>query len=176
VATFRLIYFLTTAFLILCSCKQKTSDVDSLNSIKLNDQVAILDSAKYSILKFDPSPFNFIDWEIPNCSRPSILLSSEILELEDQLEKSVVEFNTYQRSINGSYDPINLTQYKRQLIVFINTNGEKEVLVNCFCSNANEPNWKNNFVDVIDGGECYFNVIINLTLKNYHRFAVNSLA
>ncbi|OJJ18224.1 hypothetical protein BKI52_25720 [marine bacterium AO1-C] len=69
---------------------------------------------------------------------------------------------------------INLTQYKRQYVAVINTQGQKEVWVNCFCSA--DFDWRQEIVTVLDGGKCFFNLKINLAQKQYYDFAVNGSA
>lgn len=73
---------------------------------------------------------------------------------------------------------LDLEKYKRQYVVYINLKGEKEVYVNCFCSGYdNEFNyWKKSLVQVLDGGECFFNVMINLTTHKYGHLYVNGYA
>ena len=66
---------------------------------------------------------------------------------------------------------IELKNYKRQYIVATNLKGEKEIWINCFC-NTN-LNWKKDLVVVKDGGNCYFNLIINLTTGKYYNLSVN---
>jgi len=73
---------------------------------------------------------------------------------------------------------LDLEKYKRQYVVYINLKGEKEVYVNCFCSrNDDEFNyWEKNLVQVADGGECFFHVMINLTTHKYGHLYVNGYA
>ena len=137
----------------------------------------ILDTSLYSVLPFDSSKqiFGFINRTVfPKSSRPSLITSSDLMEIEKRLQACINDFNLNQKIINGPHGEIELSKYKRQLIITINSDGEKEVLVNCFCSE--EPDWKNRAIEVIDGGECYFNVIINDSLKKYYDFDVNSIS
>jgi hypothetical protein len=73
---------------------------------------------------------------------------------------------------------LDLEKYKRQYVVYINLKGEKEVYVNCFCSgNNNEFSyWKKHLVEVLDGGECFFNVTVNLTTHKYGFLYINGYA
>jgi hypothetical protein len=57
----------------------------------------------------------------------------------------------------------------------MNTKGDKEVWVNCFCRNA-VGNWKEELILVQDGGNCYFQLKVNLNTKKYYEFTVNGNA
>ena len=65
--------------------------------------------------------------------------------------------------------------YKRQYIVVTNRRDEKEVWVNCFCTDFGK-NRKKQYIYVRDGGPCFFNFKINLTMKKYYDFHVNGSA
>ena len=67
---------------------------------------------------------------------------------------------------------ISTAHYKRQYMVVLNKKGEKEVWVNCFCWNYG-ADWRNTIVSVDDGGNCFFNLKINLTKKEYYNFDIN---
>jgi len=67
---------------------------------------------------------------------------------------------------------IDLKKYKRQYIAVINSKGEKEVWVNCFCDTW-KKNWRKELIFVLDGGNCYFNLKINLTKGEYYDLMVN---
>ena len=71
---------------------------------------------------------------------------------------------------------IDLKRYYRQYIVVYNKRGEKEVWVNCFCNIQSLRNWREKAVIVMGGGNCFFNVRINLTRKSFSDFMVNGLA
>ncbi|RZJ14962.1 MAG: hypothetical protein EON51_19015 [Acinetobacter sp.] len=68
---------------------------------------------------------------------------------------------------------INLKDYKRQYFPILNKQGEKEVVINCFCYVSDNNNWKTEEVVVNDGGKCYFNLKINLQTEKYYDFSVN---
>ncbi|WP_375562126.1 hypothetical protein ACE193_06135 [Bernardetia sp. OM2101] len=70
---------------------------------------------------------------------------------------------------------IEIGDYYRQYIVVKNKLGEKEVWINCFCRNT-ESNWRQEIVQVKDGGSCYFNLKINLSKKQHYNFRVNGEA
>lgn len=74
--------------------------------------------------------------------------------------------------------PINLKDYKKQYIAVLNAKGEKEVWANCFCKAIEKRiefvDWKKIPVKVIDGGNCFFNVKLNLAQRKTYDLKVNS--
>lgn len=56
--------------------------------------------------------------------------------------------------------------------------GDKIIWVNCFCMAESEilKKWKTDIVMVADGGNCFFNVKINLKNKEYYGLMVNGMA
>jgi hypothetical protein len=70
---------------------------------------------------------------------------------------------------------IDLKSYKRQYIAVTNQKGEKEIWMNCFCQTWN-VNWKHEVLLVDDGGNCFFNLKINLSTQEYSEFMVNGEA
>lgn len=68
-----------------------------------------------------------------------------------------------------------LDEYDRQFVFAENDKGEKYVWINCF-TKSQEPdfkNWKTSLVLVKDGGNNFFNVLINLSGNKYEKFDVN---
>ena len=73
-------------------------------------------------------------------------------------------------------------KYYRQYLCYTNESGEKIVYINSMCElftdydKDNKPikfDWKTKMVDVSDGGECYWNIKINLTNKTYFDLIIN---
>ena len=71
---------------------------------------------------------------------------------------------------------INLANYKRQLVAVTNAKGEKTVWINCFCRDDNQASWRQHIVSVDDGGNCYFNIKLNLTRRTWYDMMVNGVA
>lgn len=70
----------------------------------------------------------------------------------------------------------------RQYICFLNEKGEKIVYINSMCklsinyNKNNEPvpfDWKNEIIQIADGGNCYWNIKINLNTENYYDLIIN---
>lgn len=139
-----------------------------------------MDPGIYAVLSFNTSG-NLI---FKNATSTT-LSKGEIIEVESIVKNCIKEYNTEQEKRFNATPPelnlkkrdflIDLTRYKRQYIPVINEKGEKEVWVNCFCSTTG-IDWKQNLVFVFDGGNCYFNLVVNLTKKSYCQLMVNGNA
>ena len=168
-----------TAFLLLF-----LSSFGQTNKNKANKELTLInkhiDTSKFAVIQFDKKD----TWLFKNVKLSSLTLN-EIEKVEISLEKCVNNYNreqqkqfetilkahpTYKLKVENFV--INLTKYKRQYFPVVNKKGEKEVWVNCFCNTWNK-NWRKEMLKVEDGGNCYFNVIINLTKKSYYRLMVN---
>lgn len=82
------------------------------------------------------------------------------------------------KSADSSISAIDLNAYKKQYIAMINAKGEKEVWANCFCKAIEKRiefvDWKKIPVKVIDGGNCFFHVKLNLAQRKTYDLKVNS--
>ncbi len=161
--------------LFLFSCGQRSNQSKKPNTHSV-------DTSNYSILKFDTTN----NW-LPNNTKPAHLAFGEIEEIETILKQCVDKYNADKKlrfdtlskahpEYNLKLDDfvIDLSKYKRQYFPFINSAGQKEVWVNCFCSDY--ENWRKEILVVKDGGKCYFNLTMNLATKKFPRFNVNGEA
>ncbi len=93
--------------------------------------------------------------------------NSEILLAEKLLAKSVHKYNK-----GNNWSTINLKKYNRQYVAAINQKGEKIIYINCYCE-PNAINWKEELSEVDDGGNCFFSLMINLSLQLTEELDVN---
>jgi hypothetical protein len=65
--------------------------------------------------------------------------------------------------------------YCKQFVGAINFKGEKTIWVNCFCEKYKDDfeKWKTEIVFVKDGGNCYFNIKINVDKNEYYDLNIN---
>jgi len=161
--------------------------------IKLNGVIhlsKLLDTSRYAILEFDKANNYYFDKD----AKPTTLSNEDIVKIEDLIEKRVSEYNRIEKDSAISitkrlrkkkHDP-NFTwkgdfiktpsKYYKQLMPIINSKGEKEVWVNCFCNTGENSDWKKSIVLMEDGGSCYFKLKINLTKGIVYNFMVNGIA
>ncbi|MBE2218091.1 MAG: hypothetical protein IAE90_07810 [Ignavibacteria bacterium] len=84
----------------------------------------------------------------------------------------------FSKESSGTRNPFftrKLENYHRQFAGVILENGDKVIWINCFCYVDNEyfRRWKEQFVMVDGGGNCFFNVKVNLNTKQYYELMVN---
>jgi hypothetical protein len=139
------------------------------------------DNSKIAILPFNNSSQSWIFKD----RKQAEIVDTDFEKIEKILKECIEDYNPKQEKrfneINLDHPEyklrkdnfiIVLENYKRQYIVVTNPKGEKEVWINCFCQTTN-GNWKKELVLVKDGGNCFFNVIINLTTGKYHTLLIN---
>ncbi|MFI1770261.1 hypothetical protein [Thalassobellus citreus] len=165
--TFRYLYIIIILFLTI-SCRENKNK---------SDFVVLKLQTEWNWIYQNADPTKLTDLELSNVEK---LLQNAVTEYnlgqaENIKERKEWFEKTYPNEDFSKSKPkleIYLPNYKRQYIPVINDNGEKEVWVNLFCTTEN-TNWRNEIVKVYDGGNCYFNLKINLTKNNYFDFFVN---
>ncbi|HMG93639.1 MAG TPA: hypothetical protein VK589_26460 [Chryseolinea sp.] len=108
--------------------------------------------------------------------RPTTLSHSDIEQIEDLLVATVIDYNNSLSSGHEDYKiDLETKGHKKQLVAVVNSKGEKEVWVNCFCDIEGDS-WRSGIIMVSDGGPCFFNFKINLTTKEVYELVVNGFA
>jgi hypothetical protein len=172
------IVILLTLSLIGCVPRKTENRAEQSNSIKTS-----VDSSIISILPYDTTLY----WIFKDCNKTE-LSTLELEDIENIIMKCIDEYNSEQEKqfteINNVHPEykfekkdfiIDLKRYKRQYIAVTNKIGEKEVWINFFCETM-KMNWKEDIVVVMDGGNCFFNLKINMTTKKYFDLTVNGAA
>jgi len=146
-----------------------------------------VDTSVIAIMKLDNSTNNFLG--IFKSFRPTELTSNDLEKIETILLNFTKDYN---RELKKLYEKlrakfpdsdefselnfiIELSRYRRQYYAITNEKGEKEVWINCFCHSWGE-NWRKELIFVFDGGNCYFNLKINLETGKYYDVRVNGEA
>ncbi|RYU95644.1 hypothetical protein [Emticicia agri] len=163
----------TLIALYIISCRQTPSKVNV-------SKEKIVDKSIIGILPYDSTE----KWAFEN-GKQAELTDNDFVIIEELLESRINSYNNHQQKrynkIKAKHPEytlrkedfiIDLKVYKRQYVAITNSKGEKEVWVNCFCDIFNE-NWKKDIVIVLDGGNCYFNLKINITKGTYYDLMVN---
>ena len=154
------------------------------NSLTSTSKQVHVDTSIYTILPYDTSN----QWIFQKANATSLSIT-EIVKIEEVLQTAISEYNVEQKNEFDSMTKkhpdyelkqhnfiIELTRYKRQYFPIVNEKGEKEVWVNCFCSTWGSDKWKSEIMHVQDGGNCYFNVKVNLTKQIVYELSVNGEA
>ncbi len=169
----QILVIISTFSLLSCFTENKIN-----KQSKTTDSIYV-DSSVIAILQFDTAHF----WEFKNCKSTELSIK-DLSKIEIILRKCIKEYNPAhekqyneiklkkpESDINIKNFIIDLARYKRQYIAVINSIGEKEVWINCFCGTS--KNWEKEIIVVYDGGNCYFNLKINLTRNQYYDLEVN---
>jgi hypothetical protein len=175
----------STLFLTTCltSYGQKITNEKTINTEKTETQKLDIDTSAIAIIRLDSSTNN--TFKLFKTVTETELTSEDFLKIETILKKCVEEYNPEQerqfKEINDKHPEykldkknfiIDLTRYKRQYMATINSKGEKEIWINCFCGQWDKHS-RTSPVIVMDGGNCYFNLKINLTTEQYYELMVN---
>jgi len=136
-----------------------------------------VDTSNYAVIKFDSAKHKmYFDGQV----QPAMLSSAELTKIDKIVTERILLYNKEGEQIAKDHGKqylswINPTfkRYK-QVIPVMNGNDQKEVWVNCFCHKPwNNYDWKTDIVMVLDGGNCYFQLKINLTTSTVVSFSVN---
>jgi hypothetical protein len=154
-------------FLVFFACGQPRLNNNHTNELKFDTTKTAILELKYRL-----------PWVFDSTCKSTKLTQKDLGVIEGFLIKSVNDFNDWQvkNNLSNSWKiDLKSQDYKKQIIAVTNKKGEKEVWINCFCSD-HHPDWKVDPVGVSDGGTCYFNFKINLTTNTYYDFRVNGEA
>lgn len=102
------------------------------------------------------------------------LTPQDLLLVDSLLRQSIAASNEYQQQRGYTGPPLSLNGYKRQLLAVVTEAGEKQVWVNCLCE-VRDGGWKKKTIRGSGGGDCYFNVRLNLSKKSWSEADVNAL-
>jgi len=158
--------------LILFSCCKEQSKAEGKIEEKIQRTDFGLDFSDFAILKFNPEWHWIFENSKPS---PADLKLNELSKIESILEKAIIEHNSELE--NDSRWRLELEGYNRQYVAILNEKGEKEVWINFFCDTGwTEDQLKSYPYEVDDGGNCFFNIKINLTTGSYGDLRINSIA
>jgi hypothetical protein len=122
----------------------------------VNSKNRILDSSLYTIIQKDSL-------------NPVYLSGEEISGIEKILKKALNE--------NKFSPKTDFRKYRFQLVPYLNPKGEKEIFLNCFCYFDDwQYEWRTKIFSrymIEDGGDCFFDLKINLTFNTYYAFGKN---
>jgi hypothetical protein len=147
------------------SCVQSKSQdtvIDKSSIVYDTSNIAILSFAEYQ------SPYE----AEPKAVKGFMLSQVNMTVVDSLLKHAAGNWNNMLTPASREAFEVDLTNYQRQYIPFINAYGEKLVYINLFCRHQ-WAKWKTELLIVDDGGKCFAHVLINLTQKNYAHFATN---
>lgn len=92
----------------------------------------------------------------------------EIEKAEALIKKAISEYNADRKAGLMIKD---FSKYRHQLVPIMNRREEKEIWVNSLCTE--QPRWNRKVITVKDGGNCFFNLYLNLDKNSFENFYVN---
>ena len=172
-----------TLLIFISSCNQKVKQKEG-EEVEIEEEVENISEPDFTIFEFDSSWY----WIFKNVETTDIS-KSELNEIDQLIDLAIRENNENQKKYlqkhNLEYPEHQWTEtgfeldlekgYHKQYVPVINESGEKIVWINFFCSTFNY-NWKKEIIMVDDGGNCFFNIKINLTKKTYSELSINGYA
>ncbi len=130
---------------------------------------------RYKTNKFDVAifPANYLD----------LISGQRFTPTRQEIEKAEIALNNNLKDlnkllINQSSTPVihkNLHKYKRQYFGYIDKNGNRILLINCFWSMDKDDSdrWLTDRIMVLDGGSYYWNVKFNLDKNELFDLDIN---
>jgi len=141
--------------------------------------------SNYAIIELKEKTYAPIDREF----KPAKLSEVEIKMLKEIIQIAISENNIKQLIGLKEYNERNPTENKTetgfelslenmqiQLVPYFNNIGEKWVWVNVFCEDEYLNFWREDIVVVEDGGNCHYNLKINLNHNTYSDLQINGYA
>ncbi|MEM8895811.1 MAG: hypothetical protein AAGC88_14615 [Bacteroidota bacterium] len=112
--------------------------------------------------------------------RPNEITHSEIKEIRGLMKGYVSSYNQKLNAeirYKSEFDLMKImgmNRYRLQFVPFEDDFGDTIVWINGFCDNYDY--WKNDIVQVLDGGNCFFQLLINLSKRDLLDIRVNGHA
>lgn len=142
----------------------------------------VIDTSKYCIRKFDKAKDGAFfgpgdtatDLSFDDIVKIEKLITIKVANYNHELQKQT---DSDDRKLpDGAWrgEPIDHPEkYYKQFLAVVNSKREKVVWVLCFCSPEEKRFWKKFMATVYGGGDCFFQVEINLTTNTILQFNVN---
>ena len=150
--------FLISFLLFMIGCSRKIPQVSGEIITEDNYKGIVLEKEKLDYL---PVEVDSLETWIPK--ENDIRLAEQILS-EFIQKDSVLSF------------PLN--EYTRQYFGIIE-NSDKVIYINSFCMEEDDSfmeGWKTDFIEVEDGGDCFFQIKVNLEKEDCYEFYINGEA
>lgn len=177
----KLLPILFIATFLSCSETKKEEEIQVVEKEQTEFEIP---ESKYVIIEFQTN------WgRLFENAKPTKLSISELKEIEEIIKVAVQDNNENAKKSLEKHNEKNpenkmketgyelqLKWFKRQYVPVINDKGEKEIWINFFCDDLGNETWKVDLVVVDDGGNCFFNLKVNLTNKSYSELSVNGYA
>lgn len=166
----------------LCVGGCKNTNKNPSEDLILKHQMTVLKTdSNYAIFKNE----NY--FQLPENVKSANLSQDELLVVDTllliainnynkEIEGTIEEWKLKKPNIDENYFILHYSLYNYQLVPVINESGEKIVWINALCKDSDLDRWKKDVFFIMDGGNCFFNLKINLTKEEIFEFMVNGVA
>jgi len=171
-----LVFLLSLNFI---GCKKANPNKNSTEII-LKHQLTILKSDSIFAFLINENDFPFAGQvsEIDLSENELIIVDSLLLtainEYNKEMKSKIENLKKTMPNLDENYLILHSSLYNYQIVVVKNSIGEKLIWINALCESYD--NWRKDIAIIFDGGNCFFNLKINLTKKMYFEFSVNGVA
>jgi hypothetical protein len=160
---------------LMAACRAEKPVADLPSAVPVEAE-ALPDKDSVAILSYDKTNEYFY-WddrkELFGNATHLELTAKDMALVDSLLLQSVTAWNQYQRQHGYTGPALNPNGYKRQLIAVVTETGEKQVWANCLCE-VLDARWKKRIYRVSGGGDCYFNVRLNLSRRSWGEVSENN--
>ncbi len=187
-------YLLIIGTLFLSSCSQESNPAHVEKQEEPIHYIDVIDTSRITII-----PLSNVSW-LKEADRQANLSILELHQIDSLLILAAEDYNANVKKeheelmafyrddaefmgtefIERPFPEDNLirdlSSYRRQYVPYYNNEGEKIVTVYCHCLSFSLGKWQYEVLQINDGGNCHFDVVINLTKKTYERVWVNGYA
>ncbi|GEM_PF-715684 len=144
-----------------------------------------LDSTRFCVFEYNSG----YHWIFPENSIKCELTNEDLKIAEQLLNQEIKKFNEEgeirsfylkekfpDRHLNERQFSIKLEEYRRQYIIATSPTGDRILHINLFCGTEGFEFWREEYVSVDDGGNCFFQVLINISKMKLLDLSVNGVA
>jgi hypothetical protein len=157
------------------------SDTSLIDLNNIDCTIFESDSLKSAIFTNDYKTIKITKPDIIKCE---ILLKKFIYQYNIKGKRQMDSLKCYFKEVKNVPDVqlyetqfhIDLTKYGRQYLLVQSPDKHKIAYINCFCNPGDFPYRKKDWVSVDDGGNCFFNVKIDLTDNKIIEYSENGVA
>lgn len=120
---------------------------------------------------------HFVFMSVDNQKERYTPTKEDITQIEKILKDSINSVLKKQKYCNSSINRNTLKKYKRQYVGFITKNGDVVIWIN-FLRNKNieDVELSKDIITVLDGGETYWSIFVNLTKTTLYGVRINGIS
>lgn len=131
-----------------------------------------VDGRMYTILPYDSATMVDMNWYRKKVYS-GVLTPGGVDSLETIIDSACKAYN--EKTPDSLYQVMPLQKYRRQYMPVVTADGDRVVWVNFFCDDFS-VDWRKQIVAVKDGGNCFFQLFININRRKAYDLSMNGYA